>query len=745
MEAKMIGLQWNAKRARRLFWGAMFGIVLHGALFAQPNFWQEASGDFPNGDVTDLVINPSGHIFAGTNFGIYRSTNDGATWTRLTSGIVFSLGVHPNGDLYASECLSSNCGLQKSTDNGATWLPAGFPSNYVFMAIAIRTNGTIFAAARDTVYRSTNNGATWSPSDASFPSNPDEGVSALGLASGLVFAGITDINVPTGYGTIRRSTDDGSTWSSFSPQWSGDWINGIVRNSLGYTFAATNFGIRRSTDFGATWTLTPGINNQRVTGIAINSVGYLFATCGDLISNTNGGVLRSTNRGDSWVQMNNGLTNSSVSAVAMNTNSVVYAGTTHTGMFRSADTAATWTLINLSMFSENVEGLTTLANGTICAATLDGMFASSDNGATWRQRNVGLQSLFINTLHQNTTGTLYAGLDGSGAARSTDGGLLWTSINSGITTQRVFSLASKTGGLLFAGAQNGAFLSTNGGDTWLASGSGPSSFVRSIVVLPSGEIIAGSGAGVYLSTDNGVSWSPRNSGLTNTSVGSLIRSQNGDLFAGVDGTVFRSTNNGTNWLAAGSGLPTMFINALAFGANGLLFASAGDSGVYQSTNDGTSWTAMNSGLPTPGSSSSAIGFTLGQSGYLFAGVRSGSAFGGVYRTSQPTTSVGNTSQELPTTFVLNQNYPNPFNPSTRIEYAIPARSHVSITIYNLLGQEVAFLADEAKPAGRHAVEWNGRSMNGATMGSGVYFYRAEARQTNGQLQFTNVKKMLLLK
>jgi hypothetical protein len=734
----------HSKRIGRQFWFvALMCAAFGGNAQGQSTSWQEAGGDFPNGDVTHLVINASGHIFAGTNWGIYRSTNDGTTWTHVTDGIVYSLAVHPTGDLYASVC-QQNCGLQKSTDNGTTWLSVGLPQNYVFRAIAIRTNGTIFAAARDTVFRSTNNGISWTRSDAtSLPvPNSDEYVSAMGLASGLLFAGSTDEFLPDLYATVRRSTDDGATWTSFSPQWAGDKINGIVRNSLGYTFAATDLGIRRSTDFGATWAVTPGIGNLPVTAIAINSIGYLFATCGSS-SNIVGGVLVSTNRGDSWVQMNNGLTNSNGRCIAINAASVAYMGTWRTGVFRSADTATSWTLINPSMFGANVASVLSLANGTICAATRgDGIFASINHGATWRQRNTGLPSVNVNTLYQNGTGILFAGCDQNGVARSTDNGFSWSATGSGLNTQRVFSLASKSGGFLYAGTANaGIFVSTNDGDTWTAGGSGPANFVRSFVITPSGDVFAGSGTGVHRSTDNGNSWAPQNNGLTNTSVGSLVRGQNGDLFAGVEGGVFRSTNNGTNWIAATAGLPAMFINALAFSTNGFLFASASDSGVYQSSNNGASWTAVNTGLPTPSSFYGATGFTLGQSGYLFAGV--GNAFqygGGVYRTSQPVTSAGKAPQGLPTMFALNQNYPNPFNPVTTIRYELPYASHVRLTVYNVLGQNVATLVDEERPAGRFTAQWNAASVS-----SGVYFYRIDVTPGDGNQPFTSVKKMLMLK
>ena len=103
------------------------------------------------------------------------------------------------------------------------------------------------------------------------------------------------------------------------------------------------------------------------------------------------------------------------------------------------------------------------------------------------------------------------------------------------------------------------------------------------------------------------------------------------------------------------------------------------------------------------------------------------------------------SEETPQTFTLFQNYPNPFNPSTRIEYSLPSQSHVSIKIYNLLGQEVATLIDEQQVNGTHVVEWNGKSTNGFSVSTGVYFYRIEARQPDGQFAFANVKKMILVK
>ena len=89
---------------------------------------------------------------------------------------------------------------------------------------------------------------------------------------------------------------------------------------------------------------------------------------------------------------------------------------------------------------------------------------------------------------------------------------------------------------------------------------------------------------------------------------------------------------------------------------------------------------------------------------------------------------------LPSTFSLSQNYPNPFNPTTTITFALPRRSQVSLTLYNILGQTVATLVDEKLSAGEYEVTLNGNGLS-----SGVYFYRIVAGD------FVQGKKLVLLK
>lgn len=89
---------------------------------------------------------------------------------------------------------------------------------------------------------------------------------------------------------------------------------------------------------------------------------------------------------------------------------------------------------------------------------------------------------------------------------------------------------------------------------------------------------------------------------------------------------------------------------------------------------------------------------------------------------------------LPPGFALGQNYPNPFNPATIIPYQLPATAQVRLEVFNVLGQRVATLVDEERPAGFHAVAWDATNAAGQAVAAGVYMYRLTAggeQQTRG--------------
>jgi predicted CXXCH cytochrome family protein len=98
-----------------------------------------------------------------------------------------------------------------------------------------------------------------------------------------------------------------------------------------------------------------------------------------------------------------------------------------------------------------------------------------------------------------------------------------------------------------------------------------------------------------------------------------------------------------------------------------------------------------------------------------------------------------TLEGLPTEFALKQNYPNPFNPTTEIGFAVPKATHIRLSVYTISGELVTTLVDDMMQAGRYRVTWDGQTINGTPVSSGLYLYRINAGD------FVQTLKMVLLK
>ena len=102
--------------------------------------------------------------------------------------------------------------------------------------------------------------------------------------------------------------------------------------------------------------------------------------------------------------------------------------------------------------------------------------------------------------------------------------------------------------------------------------------------------------------------------------------------------------------------------------------------------------------------------------------------------SQLTAIETDNTQLLPQKYTLAQNYPNPFNPTTRIQYTVPKDGNVKLTVYNIIGQEIAQLVNGEVKAGTHEINFDASALT-----SGVYLYKLQVNN------FTSVKKMILMK
>jgi photosystem II stability/assembly factor-like uncharacterized protein len=383
-----------------------------------------------------------------------------------------------------------------------------------------------------------------------------------------------------------------------------------------------------------------------------------------------------------------------------------------------------------------VNSLVTSAGGRIFAGTSgasaesSGVFRSTNDGASWQQ--VGLGNMLVNAIAAYGNSSLYAGT-ASGVFFSTDTGLTWTSADSGLTNSYVWSLAFNTAtspGCVFAGTLgNRIFRASAVGAGWrqVYSGTGNNG-VYSLMFNASGHLFAGiQYGGVIHSLDNGETWTP--TALSGANIYTIaINNSTGMIFAGTNGGgVYRSADSGATWVPVNISLTNADVLSLAVNStSGLVFAATVGGGAFRSADNGDHWSPVNSGLTTLQVWSLAIN----TGGYLLAGTKRG----GVFRSVQTTSSAKGSDDKMPTLFSLKQNYPNPFNPSTVIEFALPQQSQVNLTIYNVLGEPVATLVDEVRPAGTYSSRFDA-----TRLATGIYFYRLKAGE------FQQTRKLVLLK
>ncbi len=352
-----------------------------------------------------------------------------------------------------------------------------------------------------------------------------------------------------------------------------------------------------------------------------------------------------------------------------------------------------------------------------------GVILSTDFGNTWSNFSSGLPARQIDVLFTDGS-NLFVAENDAGVYRSTDNGSSWTA--TGITVAYIYRFTA-IGTNLFAGdANNGVFLSTDNGAIWTPVNSGlTNTSIRTLFVSGSNLFAGTRGGGAFLTTDNGANWTAI-TGL-NKYVYSFAQIGS-NLFAGTGNAgVFLSTNNGANWTAINNGLPVFnpIYALIVSGTN--LFAGTYGGGVYLSTDNGSNWSEVNDGLNFLGIKALAISGL-----YLYAG----SDNSGVWRRplSQMITKVEDNMNTLPAEFSLSQNYPNPFNPSTTIDYTVSKSGQVILSLYDILGKEIATLVNERKAAGNYSVDFNAGDLP-----SGVYFYRMQTGS------FVSTKKFVLLK
>jgi ligand-binding sensor domain-containing protein len=674
--------------------------------------WVQTNGPHYGGISNCFAVSGT-NLFVSTISGVFLSTNNGRSWSPANTPFSdFSQMVESGTNLFAG----TSGGVFLSTDNGTSWVNAGRTPPVIALAVS-GTN--LYAGTPVGLFLSTDNGTSWT--ETGLICTLDNCVGALAVIDTNLFAGMWD-------GGVFLSTNNGTSWTKVNNglpfgNISAFAVSPAADGSGTNLFAGTCCGVFLSTDNGTSWiAVNNGLPNTSVGSLIVSPVSGGSGT--NLFVSNYVSVFRSIDNGASWTKINNGLMNQSIHALAVSGPNLL--ASTDDGVFLSPNNGESW--VNSGLICTDVVALAVI-DTNLFAGTSSGVCLSTDNGASWTKVNSGLTTYWLQTLAVSGT-NLFAGTN-DGVFFSTNNGTSWTEVNNGLTKYYDVRALAVSGMDLFAGIFGGVLLSTNSGTSWTAIDNGLTTWVNDLAVCGT-NLFAGTGGGywggggVYHWTHNGTSWTAVNSGLTDTDVYALAVSGT-NLFASTfsDG-VFLSTDNDTSWSPAS----TPFSNFSQMVENGTNLFAGTDRGVFLSTDNGTSWTEVNTGLKSNGILSLVISGTN-----LFAGTGGN----GVWRrplSEMILTSVEESSADrrLPENFSLEQNYPNPFNPTTTINYTLPKRSNVTLTVFNLMGQEVIQLVEGEKEAGFHEMQIDGSHLN-----SGVYFCRLQA---DG---FTQARKMMIVK
>lgn len=261
------------------------------------------------------------------------------------------------------------------------------------------------------------------------------------------------------------------------------------------------------------------------------SMNTLAAFGSKVFAGNGGGVYLSSNDGNSWTNLNAGMTTPYVYAFASDGTNL-YSGTAGGGVYISTNNGNSWTAVNNGLTDLGVSSL--VINGTnVYVGTSGGVYLSNNNGSSWTSVSTGLTNTDISCLLVKGT-KIFAGTLGGGVFVSNNNGNSWTAVNSGLTAPQsnIFALASN-GTHIFAATFGGVYVSNNEGTGWSAMNAGLGNLNIYSFAINGSNIYAGSGGGVFHSTNNGTNWTAINTGLANLSI--LCMTVNGTyLFAGTN-------------------------------------------------------------------------------------------------------------------------------------------------------------------------------------------------------------------
>ena len=570
-----------------------------------PLQWQPAAGPF-TGNVKALAESDSGTLFAYVNSEIYRSRDDGVSWTRCESqpsnragDLVFARWLLASGRrLYASassggpmyvtddECASSRPvpkppGADSrrwhvtvvdgilvaafdgptfftSSDDGRTWEPRPSPLPDGIEPRLVTRNGAVFLVLSQQLYRSSDRGYTWSR------------LAANGPQFGWVVPGGERLYAVAS-GGIWRSTDDGRTWARM---FESGLTAATARGSRVYVSVFNPGATARTVDGGNTWT-------QGAQPLRLHSANALLETRrGALLSATGAGIYRSTDRGTTWTAT--GTQGQHVRTLVAGRGRA-FASIEDASLWTSVDSGLTWSRVDWWRVDNPRESATPLSplfiidRTRLRGATNREFLASADAGITWSS---GGLSKGVNALVRMRDTWFAATWEG--VFRSADLAH-WTECSSGLPTGSVSAMTSTPSGDLIALDGSTLYRSLDECRSWSPLTSLPFPGARGATVQPTlasdpalGIVALGTGIAQLSLAER--KWTIR--AESRHDITAFAKDDRGRYWLGTRGGVWRLTIDGLEWRLNPAGLDGDIL-AVAVDPDGYVLAAVAGSGLFR--------------------------------------------------------------------------------------------------------------------------------------------------------------------
>jgi photosystem II stability/assembly factor-like uncharacterized protein len=556
----------------------------------------------------------------------------------------------------------SFAGAFKSHDGGQSWFPinngidiygglSGDAIKVFCLTVDPNNPNILWCGLQDYlgIFKSTNGGNSWIEKTSGIDLGPG-GVSIRGITVDPF-----DSNIVYAAGEIS----------------SGTWNDSLIS---GYEFDKTKGMVYKTVDGGDNWTqIWYGDNLARYIWINPQSTNVLYVSTGILdreaanrdtaLGITGGvGILKSTTGGDSWDQINYGLTDLYIGTLFMHPDDpdILLAGSSSpvwpdtSGVFLTTDAGNSWIRV-LDHAAQSVEF--SLSNPEIAyAGNASAIFRSTDGGYTWVERTdstgiwgppgveAGFPIDFQVDLHDPDR--IFTNNYGGGNFLSVDGGRNWTVASKGYTGAHVRDIAVSQDdpGRVYAAARTGVFRSLDFGESWSGRNFAPARENEwNVVTVDPHNSLHVLGAGnkaeaIFFSNDGAETWvsaaGPILGSFKHWRCITFAPAKSGLIYAGTGASatisqfqpelpalgVYRSVDNGESWAPANNTI-SQYANVadLAVVDSVVVYAATTNQGILKTTDGGGNWTVMNDTLPEPVVLSVAV--DPADSSHVFVGLK----------------------------------------------------------------------------------------------------------------------------